>query len=471
MRGERLILARDSAVWTSSIALAVLMLGALSNGRQFVAAQEKASRSALADEALTYATRRADVVRYEREPPPPLDPTIPNLSDPRNPYTVGQAGRMLALPLEPLAFTSVGQFDLLPLVDNASIRTRQRTLADKYGLESPLSLLAGRFDTAFVVIYLLPLLLIAVTYNLVSLEREQGTLPLLAVQPTGLERILARKLVLRGAAILLPSAAVALAAIAIWARPWSSDTVLRLLLWLLVVVLYAGFWLTLGMWINTLRMTSTANAIVLIALWLLFVGVVPSGLNVVISSIRPTPSRLELLAAIRDKSIDQRRDGKHLAEQFYAEHPEIVPVSGVVMNLDITGTMTHIEQDRRTLPLEREFELRLSEQQALVRSLRFFSPAIVMQEILNDLAGTSLLRYQNFRDQARAFRERWTGFFHPLIFGRMELYPADYDRMPKFEYRNEPQADVFDRVMSGLIGLVIPAVVVGGLGLWRLERV
>jgi ABC-2 type transport system permease protein len=471
MRGEPLILVRDSAVWIVSVSLSLLMLGSLANGHRFVAAQERTRQSALEDEARAYRARRADVVSYELQPPAPVDPTIPNLSDPRNPYAVGQAGRIATLPLDPLALTSIGQFDLLPLQDNPSIRTRQRTVADKYGLENPLGLLAGRFDAAFVVIYLLPLLLIAVTYNLVSLEREQGTLALLAVQPVGLRRILLRKLALRSAAILLPAGIVMVAALAAWSGPWQRDTPLRLLSWLLIVGIYAAFWLGLAAWINTRRLASTTNAILLVSVWLLFVGVIPSALNVVVNVLRPAPSRLELLAAIRDRSIDQRRDGKHLAEQFYADHPELARSSGVALNTNVTGTMTHIEQDRRTLPLEREFESRLLAQQQLVRRVRFVSPAIVVQEAFNDLAGTSLFRYQHFRDQVRTFREQWISFFHPLIFGDAELHPADYDRMPKFAYRHEPSNQLEVRIASSILGLLFPASLACLIALWKLVSV
>jgi ABC-2 type transport system permease protein len=467
---EWLIVRRDPAVWIASLILVLLTAGALANGHIFVRVQNAANDNAAQAEAREYAMRLAEVIRYEKEPPPPRDPNIPNIYDPRSPYLVGQLGRTLVLPLEPLTLTSVGQFDLLPLQDTASIRTRQRTMADKYGLENPLSLLAGRFDMAFVIIYLLPLLIIAVTYNLVSLEREQGRLSLLAAQGRGPRGIFLRKLVLRGAAILVPSVIAALVLILMWIGRWQPDTALRLLFWAVTIALYTGFWLSLALWVNSLRMTSTANATILVAIWLLVVAVIPSGANVVVSMLRPPPSRIDLLAAIRDRSIDQRRDGKHLAEQFYAEHPEFAPASGIVMNLDITGTMTHIEQDRRTLPLERRFEQQLAEQQNLVRRLRFLSPAIVAQEALNDIAGTGLLRYQRFREQAAAFREEWTKFFHPLIFGGTQLRPADYGRMPHFTYRDEPTKDVAGRVLAGLVGILLPSLLIGAAGVNRLGR-
>jgi ABC-2 type transport system permease protein len=468
---EWLIVRRDPAVWIATLILFLLIAGALGNGRLFVLTQAKANDGGAQAEAREYAMRLAELIRYEKEPPPPFDPNIPRLYDPRSPYLVGQLGRTLILPLQPLTLTSVGQFDLLPLQDIASIRTRQRTMADKYGLENPLSLLAGRFDLAFVIIYLLPLSIIALTYNLVSLEREQGRLSLLAAQGLSPRAIFLRRLLLRGAAIAVPSVAAAVALIVIWTDRWQPDTGLRLLLWAMTLALYTGFWLSLALWVNSFRLASTTNATILVSIWLLVVAVIPSGANLVVSLVQPPPSRIDLLAAIRDRSIDQRRDGKHLAEQFYAEHPEFASASGIVMNTDITGTMTHIEQDRRTLPLEQRFEQQLVEQQHLVRRLRFLSPAIVTQEALNDIAGTGLLRYHRFREQAAAFRDEWTAFFHPLIFGRIELRPADYGRMPQFKYRDEPAMEVAGRVLAGLAGILLPSLLLGAVGVNRLGRV
>jgi ABC-2 type transport system permease protein len=278
-------------------------------------------------------------------------------------------------------------------------------------------------------------------------------------------------LLLRGAAIAVPSVAAAVVLIVIWTDRWQPDTGLRLLLWAMTLALYTGFWLSLALWVNSFRLASTANATILVSIWLLVVAVIPSGANLVVSLFQPPPSRIDLLAAIRDRSIDQRRDGKHLAEQFYAEHPEFASASGIVMNTDITGTMTHIEQDRRTLPLEQRFEQQLVEQQHLVRRLRFLSPAIVTQEALNDIAGTGLLRYHRFREQAAAFRDEWTTFFHPLIFGGAQLRPADYGRMPQFVYRDERASDVAGRVLAGLAGILLPSLLLGAAGVDRLGRV
>ncbi|MBK8149180.1 MAG: hypothetical protein IPK58_13480 [Acidobacteria bacterium] len=46
--------------------------------------------------------------------------------------------------------------------------TLQRTQADKDGFENPLGFLAGKFDPSFVLVYLLPLVILALSFNVLS---------------------------------------------------------------------------------------------------------------------------------------------------------------------------------------------------------------------------------------------------------------------------------------------------------------
>ena len=64
-------------------------------------------------------------------------------------------------------------------------------------LENPQRLLSGRLDLAFVLIYLYPLLILAISYNLLSAEQEQGTLALLLSQPVSLRTVILAKVAVR----------------------------------------------------------------------------------------------------------------------------------------------------------------------------------------------------------------------------------------------------------------------------------
>lgn len=96
---------------------------------------------------------------------------------------------------------SIGQSDVTPLLQAVTIRGLE---AQKYDsdFENPSLLLSGNLDLGFVIIYLFPLILIAISYNLYSEEKELGTWRILAAQTAGKGKFLYKKLLVRVGFIL-----------------------------------------------------------------------------------------------------------------------------------------------------------------------------------------------------------------------------------------------------------------------------
>lgn len=117
--------------------------------------------------------------------------------DARDPYFVDVEGYRYAIAYPgPLTAFSLGQRDLYPTYQEVMGRALQRQL-NPTELANPQKLLVGSFDLAFVLVYLLPLLLIVLGYNLLSAESEGGTLALLQTQAVSLRRVLGLKLLIR----------------------------------------------------------------------------------------------------------------------------------------------------------------------------------------------------------------------------------------------------------------------------------
>jgi ABC-2 type transport system permease protein len=118
------------------------------------------------------------------------------------------------------------------------------------------------------------------------------------------------------------------------------------------------------------------------------------------------------------------------------------------------------------------FDRQVAGQQLLVNRFRFISPAIVVQAALNDLAGTDAARYQHFHALVNEFHQRWRNYFIPRIREqqKVKLTSADYDNFPTFAFREEPTRSVLLRAGAGLLGLIVAAAVIAGVGLFRLRR-
>jgi ABC-2 type transport system permease protein len=107
-------------------------------------------------------------IEVGEEQPGPFD-------NPANPATLGNgAGRQAVLHDAALAPIAIGQSDMMPNYYRIGTRSKVEFMYDSE-IESPWNLLSGHFDLAFVVVFLLPLMIFALTFNLLSAERESGT--------------------------------------------------------------------------------------------------------------------------------------------------------------------------------------------------------------------------------------------------------------------------------------------------------
>ena len=152
----------------------------------------------------------------------------------------------------------MGQTDLLPYCYDVSIQTNESSFLQNGEIENPLNLLVGRFDLAFVVVYLLPLLILALSFNVLSGEREQGTLALTLSQPVSARGVVTAKLAFRAILVMGLALGVSLFGVAFTGGFGSPGWVA---VWCAAVAAYALFWFTLAAWVNGCGRSSAWNTI------------------------------------------------------------------------------------------------------------------------------------------------------------------------------------------------------------------
>jgi ABC-2 type transport system permease protein len=374
------------------------------------------------------------------------------------------------LPPGPLASLSVGQSDLQPYSSNVSIYSTKDNLFRYYEIENPMNLLTGRFDLSFVLIYLLPLIILVLNYNLLSSEKEQGTLALACSQPVTLRTLVTGKVLLRG--LIVVALTFTVTAIGIWlggVRIVEAGNLGRVALWFLAVLVYAFFWFAVAIAVNSLGKNSSANAAILAGIWLLLVLVVPSLLNLGVSSIHPLPSRLEYITRVREADNESQKIGEKLLAKYYMDHPELVPDGEKPAMDDFSTKYFAVKKESEKLlsPVLDEYEQQLKKQQRLVSRYQIFSPAIVMQEVLNEIAGAGQTRYRKFQESVLKHVRTWQEFIVPKLFLRQKLTVQDYDVHPRFRFTEEPLEILSSRVLTSLLLILIPA---GGVFWWGISR-
>jgi ABC-2 type transport system permease protein len=339
-------------------------------------------------------------------------------------------------------------------------------------IENPMNLLAGRFDLAFVMIYLYPLLILALSYNLISAEREQGTLAMMMSQPVSLRTFASGKIGLRALVVLALAVGFSLAAFLPSGASLSAEGAwLRLLLWMGVVAAYGAFWFALAVLVNAFGRNSATNAIALAGMWLVLALILPALLNVAVTTIYPVPSRVEMIQATRRATAEATAKGSQLLAKYYEDHPELAEGRKADPNDFYTRSIAVQDETERLIqPVIDHFDRQVTGQQSLLDRFRFLSPAIVAQSALNDVAGTGAARYRHFLSLVDAYHQSWRAHFTPRIVQNALLVAEDYDRFPAFTFQEEPAGAVARRAMVGLIGLLIPALLIGLLSLRALRR-
>lgn len=456
LKQEWKLLQRETSLWVAFALFFALALYAAWNGRVIVEKEQQAllrnpnQRKALLDSLEQLAKRedaKLDSLRKPLEPP---------AWGPRHPYFANfRAAGYATLPVPNIAALSIGQSDLQTKELLIRLDSERETFdADAADLKNPLKLKLGKFDFAFVIIYLLPLLILAFSFNLISGEKETRVLALLLSQPIALAEVARAKIALR--ALMLLGFAEVVTIIAFFASGASLEAHFgRLLLLMLAVAMYGLFWFSLALFVGALGKNSAVNALILAACWLLFLVAIPSLLNGVASTLYPLPSRVSYVNAMRAASEAAERRAAKRMEQFYQDHPELAK-DGSAQNDDfgIKAMLTLEDMLESIRPVKAQFQAQAAAQKQFIRTAQFLSPAIVMQNVMNTIASTGEERYDDFIRQARDYHKAWREFFEPMIYQRKAF--TNYSNIPAFSYQEESESDVAKRALSLLLLILIP---------------
>lgn len=439
---ELRLLARERAAWVLCALFAAALGYGIWNGSSVAREQREVAVAISKDRASFEAQLRDHLNRQAVDP-----------------KAIAGRGSMAVLPPAPLPLLATGQSDLSPNYESVVLWKLAASTDTRSALENPSHLLAGRFDLAFVLVWLYPLFLLALVYDLMAGDRESGTLRLALSQGISPGTWLLRRALARALPVLtLATLATLIASL----FSGSGGAGFRPALALAVVIAYGLFWVALAIAVNARARTAAGAATALGAAWVLLVLVMPTLLNVTVETLYPTPSRPELIAAERKASGTAERRGGELLNSFYRDHPELAP-PGQQADFAALHLTVQTEVGRAVEPVREKFDAQLARQQTAVGRWRFLSPAIATQEALTDLAGTGYWRYRTFRQQVTEFKQEVADFYTPKIHQRTSFTLADLSQLPSFSFREEPATAWLGRVSAGLFGMIALA---GGIGLW-----
>lgn len=303
--------------------------------------------------------------------------------------------------------------------------------------------LLGTIDLLFLVQFLLSLLAVVLSFDMICGERETGTLKLLLVNNVSRGRVLWGKLASVLALLIVPfTLALALGLGLLWLTggwsPRGGEEWLRLVGLFVLALLYLAAFVHLGAWMSSLTSRSLTSLVILLFVWAAATAVVPQSAGLIAQTAYPAESAVSLLQKKSRLREDLRREQlqelRLLADREAEAYEEL--------RRAIAARYAR-RWDEEIEELEREHRQLRERQRRLASVLAAASPASALRFAWTALTGTGLEDARSFFRDVGDYQDElqstiFAGTFRD-IFGagqaRGQIQLVDPQTIPEFHRR------------------------------------
>jgi ABC-2 type transport system permease protein len=399
---------RQPLTWAVFSALFVAMLVGAAIGAARVEREENIVHALAREQAKALSESTAAAQRYAT----PSDLKIDYHRDPTDAF--GYMNYFLVThavkpPLR-LGALAVGQADIHPIYVRIDFNSIFPDAV--YDLRNPHELRMGAFDFAFVLIYLVPLGLIALTATRLTGEQDSGILRLIAAQPIGPATVAAAKYSAIGLTSIVCVVGAAALALALQGQLALSP---QLALVGIVVCLWVSLWIALAAYVATLWRGAIGSIITLMLVWGAMTLLLPAAAALLVEAIHPPPSRIGYIDSSRQATDSFYGNESERQTAWLARLPEFAAASPEIVNSAEVKRFARDYYYRQALLPQRElFEAHARAVLNTSDRLRLLSPAMMLDGMLQTVAGTDLRRHTAFIAAADAYSETLRRYFEPL---------------------------------------------------------
>lgn len=342
---------------------------------------------------------------------------------------------VVAKTISPLSVLSIGQSDIYtPLLSGHFNNEIFKNSFTEF--KNPEQLLAGNLDTAFYILFLFPLLLLALAYNLQSADKEAGIYPLLNAQVLSLNKLMAQRLLFRWLIAFSPVIIIAiLSYFMLAALPGFS--LITFLQWWAVAMLYALFWLVVVSVVQRFQFSSLINAITLAGVWVLLLIAIPGLLNTWFNYKYPATNKTEI-AEYRDydfKAWDQPNSSHK--KYFFGVYPQLQKDSAKLDSNNIRSFSYTLQVFDKEKQLHTTITGKATEQMAAEEKSFWINPVGGVMRSFASISQTSLQQQQQFEKAVINYREQKLQYIFENVLLQPHFTKKDFEGMPKVEAVNK----------------------------------
>ena len=292
--------------------------------------------------------------------------------------------------------------------------------------------LVGRFDFAFVVSLIAPLLVILLLFDLKSSEQTAGRLALIETSAQHPRRLWWQRAGLRvGALAIVLSLPLVVAG-------FSSETqTTTLILCILAVLLYLSFWTALTLFSIPASRTGAYNLTIMLGVWLLLCAIVPAALTQVIERVVPLPAGGEIVLTQREAvndAWDLPREATY--QPFLERYPEWTNHTNWNDEDGFEWKWYYAFQqvgDQTAAPLSQAYRRGQARRDELAAWSSLISPATLLQRTIESLAQTDMHAALAYEQNVRDFHAKLRAWHYPKMFKNETFDLQQAKSVPTFE--------------------------------------
>ena len=323
------------------------------------------------------------------------------------------AFRLAYDPPSELAFAAKGVRDDLPWKHRVRILALEGQIYETDAGNPELGQV-GRFDYAFLISVLAPLLVILLVHDIVDGERRGNRLDLLEATAGSAKSLFSSRALLKasvlGIALLIPFVAAAV---------WSGSSAVDIVLLIAVTLGYLLLWTLVSLWVARRMDAGATTAAALLGVWALTVLAIPLTTAALAERWVQLPEGGEILLAQRE-TVNRAWDlpKADTMDAFVASHPEWADHADMPTPWDWKWYYAFQQVgDESVADMSAALREGVRRRDQIMQRAALISPPLFVDRFFTRRAGTDLRAFQQYDSCVRDFHESLRRAHYPMLFG------------------------------------------------------
>jgi len=331
----------------------------------------------------------------------------------------------------PLSILSIGQNDVHSKIKRTRFATEIFS-GEQDEFKNPEQLLTGNLDLSYFIIFLFPLLFIAISYNTASADVESGVYKFLATQNFSLKNMITARVIFKWLISLLPFLIVGITALFI-VNGYQNFTLGAYFQWMFIALLYVTFWLVLVLFIISRGYTSMINVLSMVGLWLLLLVAIPGILNSWFQYKYPTNTQQQITRLRDEKSKVYELPLTTHKAFFKNQFPKLIVdtlKTDTMLLKWYSGAIMALQKEKQVLDAIHHNAKKQSDKE---ESLFWINPIGGTMRALSSISGSTLKQQQDFENHLMEFKQQRAAYLIANHASKKHFGKAEFAGMKTYQ--------------------------------------